>query len=130
LEMEGAVDDENVTGDPIFLIHKKLAQISKAIKLDTGSGLFLMDKSNELYGTRTRKTSLIPVLSGATVSNYPLIYGDFANVYGGFWGGLNFTFDPFTAADSNEVRMIVNVHRDIMAANPQGFAINKKVTLQ
>ncbi|WP_281681836.1 phage major capsid protein [Zunongwangia profunda] len=128
LEMEAAVDDENVPGEAIFLIHKKLAAIAKAIRVDAGSGIMLMDKSNELYGTQTRKTSLLPVLSG-TADNYPLIYGDFANVYGGFWGGLNFTFDPYTQADSNEVRMIVNVHRDIMAANPEGFAINKKLTL-
>lgn len=132
LQMEAAVDDENVPGSPIFLIAKKLAQMAKAIKVDAGSGIMLMDKANELYGTATKKTSLLPVLLGAAGApdNYPLIYGDFANVYGGFWGGLNFTFDPYTQADSNEVRMIVNVHRDIMAANPEGFAINKKITLQ
>jgi len=129
LQMEAAVDDENVPGSPIFLIAKKLAQMAKAIKVDAGSGIMLMDKANELYGTATKKTSLLPVLAGVA-DNYPLIYGDFANVYGGFWGGLNFTFDPYTQADSNEVRMIVNVHRDIMAANPEGFAINKKITLQ
>ncbi|WP_121665246.1 phage major capsid protein [Mesonia aquimarina] len=128
LELEGEVDDENVMGDPIFLIHKKLAALAKGITIDSGSGQFLMDKQNTLYGTDTVKTSLLPVLSG-TDDNYPLIYGDFSNVYAGFWGGINFTLDPYTKASSNEIRMIVNVHRDIMAANPEGFAVNKKITL-
>jgi len=129
LELEGAVDDENVpTGNAIFLIHKKLAAIAKGITVDAGSGLFLMNSLNELYGTKAIKTSHLPVLAG-TADNYPLIYGDFANVYAGFWGGINLIADPYTKAGSNEVRMIVNVHRDILAANPQGFAVNKKITL-
>ena len=128
LELEAAVEDENVIGDPVFLIHKKLAALAKGITLDSGSGQFLMDKQNTLYGTETVRTSLLPVLSG-TNPTYPLIYGDMSNVYAGFWGGINFTLDPYTKASSNEVRMIVNVHRDIMAANPEGFAINKNVNL-
>ena len=128
LELEGAVDDENVPGSPIFLIHKKVAALAKGIALDAGSGIMLMDKDNNLYGTKTVKTSLMPVLAG-TADCYPVIYGDFSNVYAGFWGGMNFIVDPYTKAGSNEVRMIVNVHRDIMAANPEGFAVNKKITL-
>jgi len=128
-ELEGAVDDENIpNGNPIFLIHKKLGAIAKSIPLDAGSGVFLMNMRNELYGTRTVRTSLLPVLTG-TADNYPVVYGDMANVYAGFWGGMNLVVDPYTKAGSNEVRMIVNLHRDIMAANPQGFAINKKITL-
>lgn len=129
LELEGEVDDENVpTGNAIFLIHKKLAAVAKGIPVDSGSGVFLMSMMNELYGTSAVKTSLIPVLQGAA-SNFPLIYGDFANIDAGFWGGMNIVTDPYTLSDSNEVRMTINVHRDIMAANPQGFAVNKKLTL-
>lgn len=128
LEMEGAIDDENVPGNPIFLIHKKLAAIAKGIAIDQGSGRFLMSPNNELYGTRSVKTSHLPALTGEATT-YPLIYGDFSNVTAGFWGGMTLIADPYTKAGSNEVRLIINVHRDIMAANPQGFAINKKVTL-
>lgn len=129
LELEGEVDDENVpTGNARFLIHKKLAALAKGIQVDAGSGVFLMSMMNELYGTPATKTSLLPVLSGAA-DNYPLIYGDFANVDAGFWGGMNIVTDPYTLSDSNEIRMTINIHRDIMAANPQGFAVNKKITL-
>lgn len=132
LELEGELDDQNVNGSPIFLLHKKLASVAKGINLDTGSGQFLMDKNNDLYGNKTVKTSHMPVLvgSGTTPPDlYPVIYGDFSNAYAGFWGGMNLIVDPYTKAGSNEIRMIVNVHRDIMAANPQGFVVNKKITL-
>ena len=115
LELEGEVDEENATETGLmFLLHKKLAAIAKGLPIDDGSGLFLMDKENMLYGMPTKKTSLMPVLNAGT--EYPVIYGDFASVEAGFWGGLN-------------IKVIVNVHRDIMASNPKAFAANKKITL-
>lgn len=129
LELEGAVDDEDsVYGNNTFLIAKKLAAFAKGIKVDEGSGVFLMDMENKLYGTDTFKTSLMPVLSGAA-DNYPVIYGDFSSVVAGFWGGMNILANPYSSAASNELELVINVHRDIKASNPKAFAVNKKVTL-
>ena len=129
LQLEGEVDEENVVGNDFkFLIHKKLASLAKGIPLDKGSGRFLMDVANKLYGTDTVKTSLLPTLTGV-IDNYPLIYGDFSSVIAGFWGGMNIVVDPYTSIDSNEINLVVNVHRDIMASNPKAFAVNKKITL-
>ncbi|WP_422858779.1 phage major capsid protein [Flagellimonas sp. S174] len=128
LQIEGEVDEENATEDGLmWLVHKKAAAIAKSIPIDSGSGLFLMDKQNQLYGMPTKKTTLMPVLNSDT--EYPYIYGDFKSVEAGFWGGINIKADENTRADSNEVRLIVNVHRDIMASNPKAFAVNKKITI-
>ncbi len=128
LQLEGEVDEEDATEDGLlYLMHKKLASIAKEIPIDEGSGLFLMSKENELYGGVAKKTSLMPVLNGGV--EYPIIYGDFKSVEAAFWGGINIKADENTRADSNEVRLIVNVHRDIMASNPKAFAANKKITI-
>lgn len=128
LELEGEIDEENATENGRrFLLHTKLASIAKGIPLDAGSGLFLMDKDNSLYGMPATKTTLVPTLNGG--AEYPLIYGDWPSIEAGFWGGLNIKADDTTRADSNEVRLIINVHRDIMASNPKAFAANKKITI-
>jgi len=129
LELEGAVDDEDSPyQNNVFLIHKKLAAIAKAVKLDAGSGNFLMDKENKLYGTDTYKTSKVPVLTGAAL-NYPVLYGDFSSVTAGFWNGMNIFVDPYSLSDSGQRKLIVNVYRDIKASNPKAFAVNKAITL-
>lgn len=129
LELEGAIDDADSTyGNNTFLMAKKLAAFAKGIKVDEGSGVFLMDMQNKLYGADTFKTSLVPVLSGAA-DNYPLIYGDFSSVVAGFWGGMNVLANPYSSAASNELELIINVHRDIKASNPKAFAVNKAITL-
>jgi len=128
LQLEGEIDEENATENGRrFLMHTKLASIAKGLALDSGSGLFLMDKDNTLYGMPVTKTTLVPVLN--TNTEYPLIYGDWPTIEAGFWGGLNIKADDTTRADSNEVRLIINVHRDIMASNPKAFAANKKITI-
>ena len=128
LQLEGEIDEENATENGRrFLMHTKLASIAKGLALDSGSGLFLMDKDNTLYGMPVTKTTLVPVLE--TNTEYPLIYGDWPTIEAGFWGGLNIKADDTTRADSNEVRLIINVHRDIMASNPKAFAANKKITI-
>ena len=128
LELEGEVDEENATENGRkFLIHTKLARLAKSIKIDAGSGMFLMDKDNMLHGMETKRTTLVPTLNANT--EYPLIYGDWPSVEAGFWGGINLFADNITRANSNETRLIVNVHRDIMASNPKAFAVNKKITL-
>ena len=128
LELEGEIDEENATDEGrMFLLHSKLASLAKTITIDSGSGRFLMSMENELYGMPTKKSTLVPVLN--TNTEYPLIYGDWKNIEAGFWGGLNIKADDTTRADSNEVRLIINVHRDIMASNPKAFAANKKITL-
>ena len=58
-------------------------------------------------------TSKITV--GATKSagvSADAIFGDFARVHFGRWGGLNILVDPFTVAGNDEVRLVVNSNVD------------------
>jgi len=131
LELIGAIEDENSTTEKVaFLTNSKLATIAQGIKLDEGSGIFLADAAGNLHGNKIFKSSQVPSGVGTgSVTTYPLIYGDWDAARVGFWGGMNIMADPYTNADSNELRLIINVHKDSRASNPKAFAVNKNITL-
>lgn len=131
-ELEGEVDSaESTTERLAYLMHKRLFNAARNIKIDEGSGLFLVDQFGKFNNADTFRTSMIPILEGENEGEfcYPLIFGDWDAVRVGFWGGMNIQADPYTNMASNELRLIINVHKDSLASNPKAFAVNKTITL-
>lgn len=88
--------------------------------LDSGSGKYLMEKMNELLGYRFFASTHVPQLS----SNEVLIFGNWSELFVGEWGPLSVVNDPYGAALSNSVRLILNGHADVAIAQPGAFAAN------
>jgi HK97 family phage major capsid protein len=109
-------------GEGKFLLSPQLREILQNTKADAGSGIFLMDKMNELLGFEAIVSTHVPVLSG----NQVLIYGNFAEAYLGEWGSISIEADSLPKANSLE--LIVNAHADIAVAQPTAFAVNKFMT--
>ena len=105
----------------MFLGAPGLKHLIENTKLDTGSGRFLMEKMNELFGYKFVTSTLVPALSG----NFPLIFGDWSKMFIGEWGSLSVLSDPYSGALSNSVRLVLNGHADVAIAQPNAFAVNK-----
>jgi hypothetical protein len=43
----------------------------------------------------------------------------------GMWGGLDIIVDPFTRADYNEIKLVLNQFADVALRNPESFAAMK-----
>ena len=125
-ELQGLIEEDDATAESLgWLIHPKLKSILKQIKVDAGSGIFLAN-NDTIDGRRYVSTSLIPVLEDGdpAVNVYPLIYGDFSQLFIGQWGAMNIAVDPYSANLSDSLRLVLNTHSDVAIAQPTCFAVN------
>jgi HK97 family phage major capsid protein len=126
LELEALIEQNDATEQSLgFLMSPKLKAILKQVKTDAGSGIFIL-QDNLLDGYKIVSTSLMPALNAGV--NFPLIYGDFAQMTIGQWGAINIKVNPYSADLSDSVRLTLNTHADMQIANPKAFAKNAWLT--
>lgn len=106
-----------------YLSDHVLANVMKNIKVDAGSGRFLYE-GEMLNGYKYEKTSLVPKLGVGDI-NHPLIFGDWAQMYLGYWGAASILVDPYTLASAGQTRMVIDRYADVAVTNEKSFAINK-----
>lgn len=126
VELQGLIESENATeGSLGYLMHPKLKAALKQITKDAGSGQFLL-AGKEVDGYKYKATTLMPKLTGDTL--FPLIYGDFKQMFIGQWGSVNIKVNPYSADLADSVRLTLNTHADMQIANPKAFAKNAFLT--
>lgn len=121
IELQGLIE-ENDAGETSlgYLIHPKIKAILKVLKLDAGSGRFLFE-DNSIDAIKTVSSSLLPLLTDV----YPVIYGDWKELFMGQWGSLNIQANPYSADLSNSTRFVFNTYADSEIVNEKAFAVNK-----
>ena len=130
VELETLLAGSNVDPQSLaYVLSSKIAGVMKTVKLDAGSGRFLL-QGDTLNGYPYETTPLLPTLddgSGGDVE--AMIFGDWSQAYLGFWGGAEFVIDPYTKSSSNMTQVVINTHADFGVAKEDAFAINKKLTI-
>ncbi|QLE02889.1 phage major capsid protein [Galbibacter sp. BG1] len=128
VELQGLIEEDNATEINLaYLLSPKLKAALKTKSKDSGSGRFIIE-GNELDGYRFVSTSLVPTGDDGGTPVYPLIYGDFSQLYIGQWGAVSFLANPYSEDLADSVRITVNTHADVQIANPQAFAVNGFLT--
>lgn len=128
VELQALIEEDNATEQSLgYLMHPKLKAALKQITKDAGSGRFLYE-GDLIDGVKAMATSLVPVLDASGTAVYPLIYGDFSQLFIGSWGSLGFVVDPYSAATSNSTRIVLNAYADAVVANEKAFAKNALLT--
>ena len=128
VELQGLIEEDDATEMSLgYLMHPKLKAKLKVTSKDAGSGRFLIE-GNNVDGYQFVSTSLVPAGDDAGTAVYPLIYGDFAQMFVGQWGAVSFLVNPYSEDLSDSVRISVNTHADVQVANPKAFAVNSFLT--
>ena len=65
-----------------------------------------------------------PIGVTSQITSGDIFFGNFADLVLGFWGGLDITIDPYTAALSGSIRMIALQSMDVAVRHPVSFAFN------
>lgn len=126
-DLESKVDAANGTNvSRAFFSDTKVRANAKNTLLDAGSGRFLSD-GKELVGYNYFASTLVPTLDAG--ASHPLIFGDWSQLHIGYWGNMSIMVDPYTAAASGKVRLIVEGFSDVACTNEAAFAINKVITV-
>ena len=129
VDLESAIEEENSTEQRLaYLMRPQLKGKFKKTPIDTGSGVMIMS-GKELNGYKVMSSTLVPKLNDGNSDTYPLIFGDFAQLYIGQWGGIRLLIDPYTKAPRGQVAVVVELFGDVQVANPKAFAINKSLVL-
>jgi HK97 family phage major capsid protein len=123
----------------MYLTNSKVRGAAKGIVRDTGSGLFLWGEGYgqsgsgalPLNGYGAMVTNAVPSTnvkgsSGAVCSS--LLFGNFADLMIGQWGGLVVTANPYTLDLSGQVRVSINAYYDIAVRNAASFAAINDIT--
>lgn len=127
VELQSLIEEDNATSENLgFVIHPKIKGLLKQIKKDAGSGRFLLE-NDVIDGLPFVSTSQVPVQDdGASpaIDTYPIMFGDFSQMYIGQWGSVNVTMNPYSADLSDSLRLVLNTHADMQIANPKAFSKN------
>lgn len=128
VELQGLIEEDDSTElNLAYLLNPKLKAALKTKSKDAGSGRFIID-NNELDGYKFVSTSLVPAGDDGGTAVYPLIFGDFSQLFIGQWGAVSFLVNPYSEDLADSVRVTVNTHADVQIANPEAFAINGFLT--
>lgn len=87
VKMEATLGEKNVRGDIKFIVSPSAKADLKTTDKGTDTGRYLME-GNEVNG--------YPVLCTSAVAGKGIIFGNFADLVIGQWGGIDLTVDPYT----------------------------------
>ena len=116
VKMEADLEAKNVRGDIKFIVSPSAKADLKTTDKGTDTGKYLME-GNEVNG--------YPVLCTSAVAGKGIVYGNFADLVIGQWGGIDLTVDPYTQAANGKVRLVINAYFDAKPRRADAFV--KKV---
>lgn len=114
--MEADLEAKNVRGNIKFIVSPSAKADLKTTDKGTDTGKYLME-GNEVNG--------YPVLCTSAVAGKGIVYGNFADLVIGQWGGIDLTVDPYTQAANGKVRLVINAYFDAKPRRADAFV--KKV---
>lgn len=101
---------------PVFVLHPSTACDLEATPKDAGSGIMCIE-NGKMCGCN--------VFTNPAVPEGVVALGDWAYQPAGFFGELRLTVDPYTLAERNMVRFILNVGFATATIRPDAFVVGK-----
>lgn len=133
IELMNAIDVTDSNGiNNAFIANPLVRQSAMNINVDSGSGKFLWNEETPgtFLGMQALVTNHVPKnLSKGTGTNLSAIaYGDFSYLTIGYWGGIDLVVDPFSLAESGQMKIVLNFFHDSVLRQPGNFAVIKDIT--
>lgn len=128
VDLETAVAIANAdVGTLGYLTNAKVrGKLKKTFVDGPGAGERVWDKGNEpLNGYRAAVTNAVPSNLDKGTSNdvcSAIIFGNFADLIFGMWGGLDLMVDPYSNSTSGTVRIVALQDVDVAVRHPESFA--------
>jgi len=132
LEREVAIDNA-LAGNLAYLTNPKVvAAMRQTSRQSSGvEGNFILNDANTLLGYRVASTTLVPSdLTKGTSSGVcsALIFGNFADLMIGMFGGLDVLVDPYTGSSTGATRVALYQDIDVAVRHAESFAAIKDIT--
>lgn len=127
VDLETAVSVANAdVGTLAYLTNAKVrGKLKKTFVDGPGTGERVWQKGSEpLNGYRAAVTNAVPsnIAKGTGANLSALIFGNFADLVIGMWGGLDLMVDPYTHSTTGTVRVTALQDVDVGVRNEESFA--------
>jgi len=132
LEREVAIDNA-LAGNLAYLTNPKVvAAMRQTPRQASGvEGNFILNDSNTLLGYNVASTTLVPSdLDKGTSSGVcsAVVFGNFADLMIGMFGGLDVLIDPYSLSTTGAVRVAMYQDIDVAVRHAESFAAIQDVT--
>jgi len=122
VELESKVDTSNaLMGNLAYITHPSLKGLAKTTPKASNTAVFVAE-GNTINGYNLLSTS--SMATDITTKNYyGIIFGNWADLLIGQWGGVDIVVDPYTQAGNGKIRIYVNAYFDAKPRRKESFAI-------
>jgi HK97 family phage major capsid protein len=114
-----------------FLTNPKVRAKLKQTAVGTDQRMVWAENGNSLMGYPAYVTTQVPsTLDKSTTTGVcsAIIFGNFADLLIGQWGGLDIIVDPYTAAKSAQINVFIHSFWDVLVRHAESFAAVKDAT--
>lgn len=126
VNLESAVANQNAaTGNLGYLTNTAVRGKLKQTERFSSSGMPVWGDDNTLNGTRAAISNQVPSnLTKGTASGTcsAIIYGNWADLIVGMWGGLDLMADPYTGSTTGTVRIVGLQDVDVAVRHAESFS--------
>lgn len=120
VDMETSLEEANVTGNKVFIVHPKAKGILKTTEKATGTAKYLME-GTELDGYKVLVSNGVANGLQVGTDESGVVFGNFSDYVIGQWGGIDLTVDPYTQAANGKVRLVINAYFDAKPRRTASF---------
>lgn len=129
IELETDVSVANAdVGTLAYLTNAKVRGKLKATSKVSGQNGFIWENGDApLNGYRAGVTNAVPsnLTKGSGTALSAIIFGNFADLILGMWGGLDLTVDPYSNSTSGTVRVVALQDVDVAVRHAESFSAMK-----
>lgn len=128
VDLETLVADKNADqGSLAYLTNAKVrGKLKQTLKASNVPG-YIWEHS-EINGYKAAISNTVPsnlIKGGSGANCSAIIFGNWADLLIGDWGGLDITIDPYTLKKQAEIEISVHTFADVAVCRPESFAAMK-----
>jgi len=129
VDLETAVDIDNaLMGSLSYLTNAKVRGLLKKTQMFASSNGMPVWMNDEVNGYRAFVSNQVPSNLGAGSDN-AVIFGNFADLLIGMWGGLDLQVNPYSLDTSGAIRVTAFQDIDLAVRHPESFAAATDLTI-
>ncbi len=131
LKLRRLIMDENAEVENMqFMTTPGVQEMLANTKVDAGSGIFLWKDNDVLIGYNANTSTLVPNDlddGGGNLDRHALIFGNWAELFVGNWGGAHLIINPYANDKRDDVRITIHTYWDMDVAHNESFAAIKDI---
>jgi HK97 family phage major capsid protein len=126
IAMETAVNTSNaLMGNLGYITNAAGVGLLKSTAKVSSSDSVMLMEGGQVNGYPVYTSNGVASGSDFTTTGYGIIFGNWADLIIGQWGGYDILVDPYTQAALGEVRIIINYYTDAAASRSASFEAYK-----